>query len=119
MNKYDWEIIFVFSFLSFFGIFLFSFQKEKNEKAYVYRKNKLILEVPLEQEEKKYEVEGKLGPVELIVKDYGILVEKENSPKHLCSKQGYITKSYETIICLPNEIVVKVGSSNELDTVVK
>lgn len=118
MNKQDRILIVSLLILSVIGIFLLSIKKEKSEVAYVYRKNKLVLEVPLEKEQHKYQVEGKLGTVDITVKDYGIMVEKETSPKHLCSKQGYIKKSYETIVCLPNEIVVKISSSNELDTVV-
>ena len=54
------------------------------------------------------------------VLDYKIRVVEENSPLHLCSKQGFIDKSYETIVCLPNKVVIKLVSDSEgLDGVVK
>ena len=45
-------------------------------------------------------------------------VVEEKSPLHLCSKQGYISKSYETIVCLPNKIVIKLESNDDLDVIV-
>ena len=48
-----------------------------------------------------------------------IRVIEENSPRHLCSKQGYIKDSMESIICLPNRIVIEIDTIEELDAVVK
>ena len=42
---------------------------------------------------------------------------KEDSPLHLCSKQGYISKSYESIICLPNKIVIKLENNSDIDVI--
>ena len=52
------------------------------------------------------------------VKNKKIRVITENSPLHLCSKQGFISKSYETIVCLPNKIVIKIENDKNLDGVV-
>ena len=38
------------------------------------------------------------GNVKIVVKNNKIKVAKENSPKHLCSKQGYINNSTEIIM---------------------
>ena len=52
-----------------------------------------------------------------IVKNKKIKVLKEDSPLHLCSKQGYISKSYESIICLPNKIVIKLENNSDIDVI--
>ena len=107
--------------LSMIGIFFL--QKDdssSNKRAIVYYKNDVILEIDLTKKEKNtYQVEGNHGPV-TIVSEYGkVKVESENSPLHLCSKQGYISSSYESIVCLPNEIVVTIDSYEEIDAIVK
>lgn len=112
MNKKD--IILIIVLIVFSIIILSFFSNNKSNKATVYYKNKEILNIDLSLN-KKYEVNGTNGIVKIIVNDNKIKVETENSPKHLCSKQGYISKSYETIVCLPNEIVIKIEDNNDID----
>ena len=63
--------------------------------------------------------EGYNGKVKIVVNNNKIKVSEEKSPKHLCSKQGYISKTYEQIICLPNKIVIEIKDNDTVDTVVK
>lgn len=122
MNQSDRKLIIISLILSLLSIcFLFLTKKNGDKKVTVYRNNQVVLEIPLTKEKNTYQVDGKLGIVEITIQDYGVMVEKENSPKHLCSKQGFIKETYESIICLPNEIIVKISAldSDTLDTVVK
>ncbi|MBB5182869.1 NusG domain II-containing protein [Catenisphaera adipataccumulans] len=69
----------------------------------------------------KYSVDGKLGKVYIQVKDGQIRVTQENSPRHICSQQGYVSDPNTPIVCLPNETVITIESdeqSNE-DTVIQ
>jgi len=113
MNKNDFKLIIIL--IIFVIILIPFFNKENNNKAIVYYKNKEILNIDLNIN-KIYEVKGRNGIVKIIVKDKKIKVDSENSPKHICSKQGYISKSYESIICLPNEIVIKIEKNDEIDS---
>ena len=79
-----------------------------------YYENEVILKINLE-EEKEYVVKGYNGDVKIKAGNGKIKVVEETSEKHLCSKQGYIKESYETIVCLPNKIVIKITSDDELD----
>ena len=118
MNKQDiilCIIIFIISIL-IYGIFKFN-NKSINE-AYVYYNNNKILTIDLSKND-IYTVNGYNGEVKIEVNDYRIRVIDEISPKHLCSKQGYIKESYESIICLPNKIVITMGNNSDIDTVVK
>lgn len=92
-------------------------KKENGNQALVYYENDLILKIDLSQDN-EYDVNGYNGNVHIIVKDNKIKVEEENSPKHICSKQGFISSSNETIVCLPNKIVIKIDSEDKLDTVI-
>lgn len=120
MNKSDQKLILISSVLvCLCFVFLFLTRSVGEKKVLVYRNNEVVLEAPLTKEQHVYEVEGKLGMVEIVVQKQSVMVEKENSPRHLCSKQGFIKETYETIVCLPNEIVVKIVAEDTLDTVVK
>lgn len=61
-----------------------------------------------------YIVQGTLGDVQVEVKDKKVRVEKENSPYHLCSIQGWVEDANRPIVCLPNNIVVQI-ETNEVD----
>lgn len=93
--------------------------KEKGSFAIVYHDNKQVLEISLDSPIKTYTVMGENGLVEIVAGDGKIKVEDENSPLHLCSKQGWIDSSIQTIVCLPNKIVIKIKDQRELDGVIK
>lgn len=100
-------------------ILLIIFREKGSKKAIVYYENEAILSIDLNSNlDTSYTVEGFNGAVEIITKDGKVKVKSENSPKHLCSKQGWISQSYETIICLPNKIIIKIESDDDYDAVV-
>lgn len=120
MNKQDKILIIVVLLIVGSILLIFKLSEEKdNLNALVYFEDKLVLTIDLKQKEKIYEVKGLNGIVYISAGDGKVKVEDENSPLHLCSKQGYISKSYESIVCLPNKIVVKIDSASSLDAVVK
>lgn len=99
---------------------LLFFPKKNGETAIVTHQGKEILTIDLRQkEEKDYEVTGTNGTVKIHIQDGKIKVNEENSPLHLCSKQGYIEKAGESIVCLPNEVVIEIIGKQEIDTVVR
>lgn len=112
MNKTDIKLILILIIITV--ITFITISKKEETTATVYYQNKPILNIDLNIDS-TYEVEGTNGKVKIIVRSKKIKVESENSPKHLCSKQGYISHSYESIVCLPNEIVIKIKSDDELD----
>ena len=70
-----------------------------------------------------YTVKGTLGDVQVEVKDKRVRVEKENSPNHLCSIQGWVEDANRPIVCLPNNIVVQIEAGDvrddDVDTVIQ
>lgn len=120
MNKQDKILIIIVLFIvGIIFIFFKLFEKKDNLFAYVYYEDKVVLKIDLAKEETIYEVNGYNGIVKISAGNNKVKVLEEDSPLHICSKQGYITKSYESIVCLPNKIVVKIKSNDELDTIVK
>lgn len=117
MNKNDMYLI---VFIILVGTFIFLYinlNKEEGDTALVYYEDNLILSIDLNIND-TYVVEGLLGDVEIEVNDKKVRVVKENSPRNICSKEGYISDSSKPLICLPNKIVIKIVGSNSMDGVV-
>lgn len=117
MNKNDFILILSLSIIGIILFILFNFNSSEGSVATVYYNNKLIKKINLNNNA-EYDVEGYNGNIHIVVNNKKIKVEEENSPLHLCSKQGYIKNNTDVIVCLPNKIVIKIDS-NELDTVIK
>lgn len=116
MNKSDIKLI-VMLFLVIIGIFAFiNITKEKGTIAEVYYEDRLITSIDLSID-KEYVVDGELGDVVLEVKNNMIRVKEENSPEHICSKEGFIGDSSRTLICLPNKIIIKIVGESDIDGV--
>ncbi len=73
--------------------------------AVVYSYDKEVLRIDLKVD-KVYEVQGTLGTVFIEVENKRVRVEKETSPYHLCSIQGWVEYANIPIVCLPNHIVI-------------
>lgn len=119
MNKSDIRLIIVLCFISLIGVIFFNVFSKEGGKALVYYDGELIKTIDLSVDS-DYVVDGANGDVLINVKGGKIKVSDENSPLHLCSKQGYVDSSYESIVCLPNKIVINISSDDEnYDAVVK
>ena len=117
MNKSDIKLVCILLFVSVIGIVGFKFFSKKGNSAYVYHDGNLVLTIDLSVDN-NYVVEGDNGDVLIVVRDGMIKVEDETSPLHLCSLQGFVSDSNESIVCLPNKVVINIGNS-DLDAVVK
>lgn len=117
MNKSDIKLVFVLLIVSIIGVVVFKFLGKSGGSALVYYDGELIETIDLSIDD-RYIVNGFNGDVVIVVNDGKIKVDEENSPLHLCSRQGYISDTYESIVCLPNKIVINI-SGDELDAVVK
>lgn len=122
MNKQDFILIVIVLILG--GSFFLATSLMNNDtasKAKVYYDNKLVLTIDLSIDEvKEYTVEGYNGDVIIETKKNQIRVKEENSPLNLCSKQGWVTSSLESIVCLPNKVIIKIeGASENVDAVIR
>lgn len=88
--------------------------KDKQKEVVVHYQNEEILRVDLLQNH-TYQVQATLGEVQIEVKDGAVRVEKETSPYHLCSIQGWVKDTGRPIICLPNELVVQIEAQEPTD----
>lgn len=117
MNKSDIKLVVILSVIIMLIFIFINISKEEGSVAEVYYEDTLILTIDLNID-KEYVVEGDLGDVVLEVKNKEIRVKEENSPKHICSKEGFIGDSSRTLVCLPNKVIVKIVGETKMDGVV-
>jgi len=117
LNKADiCEIVLIILISAFLWCFLFfNVSNKESSIAVVQYQNKEVLRIDLTVDA-TYEYEATLGTVYIEVKDGAIRVEKENSPHHYCSLQGWVDNANAVIVCLPNELVITLsGQGNDIN----
>lgn len=72
-------------------------------------------------EEQTIPIDTKYGHNQLIIKAGEAFMNESDCPDHYCEEQGHISKTGETIVCLPHKLVVEVvaGEENDIDVVAK
>ena len=66
--------------------------------------------------DKEIEIEHRGEVVnKIVIEDGYCYMEEAECPDHLCIKQGKVNKSGQTIVCLPNRVIVTVVDSNNSD----
>jgi hypothetical protein len=73
----------------------------------VYKNNTLIAEYPL-SENRRFTVDGAIGPMLIRINKTAVRVEHATCPKQLCVKTGAISLPYQQIICAPNKIIIEI-----------
>ena len=126
MKKLEKIIILVILLLSFLaiGIPMLSKSNHQNSNIVIKVDNKLVKKVPMNNsnESKRYDfnfnnniayIESKNGKVRMLE------MSKELCPNGICSKTGWIDKTYQSIVCLPNKITVTIegAKSDEIDVI--
>lgn len=75
--------------------------------AYIYQRNSLKEVVSLKQEGTREFRAGK-AQMKLEVRAGGIRVVESNCPERFCVRTGRISRQGQTIVCVPNRVVIEV-----------
>ena len=97
------------------GINIHKIKETKAERAEIYVNNKLKYTYKLQKSEKVYYVDTDIGGVGIKLKDNKIRVTSSYSPRKLCVKQGWIESSGQTIIGVPDKLLIKIVGKQEDD----
>lgn len=102
-------LILFFSIVAIFGITQRTTRESQGaKKALVYQNDRLLEEVELNKDrtivlsEGKMQIEVKAGKIRIIHAD---------CPYHLCVNMGWIQYSGQTIVCVPNQILIEIKST--------
>lgn len=120
MNKKELIIIVILLIISLTGFLLFR-SNGQGTKVEIKIAQKLYgtYDLSLDQE---IIIMGEDGPplITCFINDGKIQVISSNCPDKICIEDGAIKLSGQTIVCLPNQIVIKIiGEDSELDGVLR
>lgn len=96
------------------------FVQKDGEMVTVEVSGREVASFPL-SEDVTYVIDGKNGGTNtLMIKDGYAWVEEASCPDGLCRNMGKIHNSSQSIICLPNEVVIRItgGEDSEIDAVI-
>lgn len=94
-------------------------QRQKGYKVLIYVNGTLVQEVSLEVEA-EIVIHGNPGDNVLVIRDRKAYMKEASCENHVCIQQGEVSRNGETIICMPNQIIVEVSAEKqEIDAVVR
>lgn len=120
MKKNDIILIGILLIIAAGALFYFNNSRKDGDKVVVTIDGKYYKEYPLDKDiETDIEVPGG-GSNHLVIKEGYADVTAATCPDELCVHQKSIHSDKESIICLPNKVVVEIksASESELDSVV-
>lgn len=118
LNKYDiiiTIIIFIVVIVNIVLIFLTN-DNQKDKKALVFFQNNLVHTIDLNKPElQEYSVEATNGLVKIEAKDGKVRVVDETSKHNICSIQGWSDSTINPIVCLPNNLYIKIENADNVE----
>ena len=112
MKKKDFsvkDIIILSAFLIIAGIIILLFMDKRSDgkRAVVFVDNSRTLEFSLD-EDAEYTIDGAGGFNKLVITNGCAYIEEADCLDKICVKQGRISKTGESIICLPHKVIVEI-----------
>lgn len=111
-SKLDLVLIGLILFIATFSVVQVSAyhiqQSSQPKVAMIYQENILLNEVDLMKDNTFPILNGKMH---IEVRNGGIRILDSDCPQRICVKAGYIQYSGQTIVCLPNKILIEIKST--------
>ena len=112
MRKKDFILIFVVSLIIAGAFGVNYFVNTKNvDSIEIYMDNKLYKTYDINDKE-EIKIKSKEGYNIVTIHDKGVEVIEASCPDKACIHQGFITKSSESIVCLPNKVHIKITTED-------
>lgn len=73
--------------------------------------NQTLILTPGEYNKELNQFPSLQGEMHIEIKDKRIRVEKEESPLHVCSKQGWVSTPNLPVTCAPNKVIIVIESN--------
>ena len=110
-TRFDWIFIasiLFFSIISFFWFNYSRFQPSSQARMVLaYQKDKLLEQAELEKDK----IITILGDrMQLEVRGGSVRVLNSDCPHHICKNMGWIKYNGETIVCVPNQVLIEIKS---------
>ncbi len=121
MKKKDFILIFIILLIVLLSFGVNQFISNKNEeKIEIYVNNKLYKTYNMDDED-EIKIKGKKGYNIVKIHNHGVEMAEASCPDKVCIHEGFITKTSESIVCLPNRVHIKITGydNNDEDVIAK
>ena len=99
--------------LLFVSVAFIPFMRSQSRDAFVvYKGADVIAEYRLD-EDRVFHVDGVDGTLEIEVRNERVRIHSSPCRHQICVNTGWISRSYEQIICAPNRVLVLIHSDSE------
>jgi len=86
-------------------------ERADKKMAFVYQDGRLEQEIGLSENRKVGLFGGKLW---VQIKEGRIRVAKADCPEHICMNMGWIQNAGQTIVCVPNKVLIEIKSTEPI-----
>lgn len=117
MKKGDFIILFVLIFVVFASFFILTYNGKdiKNVKVVIKVDGEIYKEIKLTDNYNNFiEINSKFGYNKISIEKNGIKMVDANCNDKLCVAHKEISKPHQSLICLPNRVIVYIEGSSEL-----
>ncbi|MBC7319851.1 NusG domain II-containing protein [bacterium] len=114
MNKKDLLVFSIIFFIILFTYLSSKFYNLRGDTVLIQVNGRDSLRLSI-SENKIVEVSGPLGVSIIEINNGKVRMLSSPCPDKLCVKEGYINKSGQVIVCVPNRIVIKIEGRASLD----
>ena len=108
-NKKDLLLIVALLLIGFILVVVFSMNKTDGKKVYVYVDGKIIKKFDI-YIDIEYKIETDIGYNILVIQDGKAYIKEASCPDRICQNNKPIDSINESIICIPNKLVIEVKS---------
>jgi hypothetical protein len=79
-------------------------------RVIVERDGQVLFSAPLDMP-RRVRLEGPVGPTVLSIEEGRVRIVASSCPQHFCQRQGAIARAGETLVCLPNRLLVRISGA--------
>ncbi len=117
LSKTDLIILAIVLITAIAGVFLMNTFTHDGYVVRISQKGEVVEELFLDEEERQeFVVKGENGEKNIVVVEEGFaFVESANCDDELCVKKGRIEYVGESIVCIPNDVVVEIVEDNSIE----
>jgi len=114
LTRYDIILIAGLLVVAIVGLSVVRFRTGGTSEVVISVDGEEAIRVPL-SEDHLFSVDGTLGKTEIEIKDKRVRVVDSPCKRKICVQSGWIDRPYQTIICVPNRVVINLQSSKDRD----
>ncbi|MBO4472859.1 MAG: NusG domain II-containing protein [Clostridia bacterium] len=109
-----WDVVLIVLLLVLVGLTVyFALAPSAGESAEIYLRGEKVATLPLDKNG-----EWSNEHIKVVVSDGKVSVTETDCPDKLCQKSGAIDQKGASIVCLPNQVVVKIAGKGEVEVIV-